>query len=551
MVAVSLDLHRHRSTIRPFPSNTIVVVWSTIPPAPQASAAGVRTLTILQQLQQMPSVSAIHFVTLSPSVPKPGALVSTWTSEEKAILATVKNLTAQGIQFHHVPVNREEAIRQFLQETLPQAAPNPPSFYCHFFDRFYAEEMYAHAVHRYPPPNMTKDSVLMVLDMQDMHSLRQARQQAVEEWYQQHHCPDGSVSTLEDTLKASMTALPDTTNRNLLRELASIHRMDMTWVCSPYEKNLLVERYGMASRKLVVAPLLGDVCGGSKDITDNNQIDSNENSDDIDDESIFLRRRDFCFVGGFRHKPNVDAVDHLMRLWPDIRQEIMTRTKDEPVLRIYGAFLTAPLQERWTRQLQKSVHSSGKRHPKDFGIYLEGFADNLENILTSHRILLAPLTYGAGLKGKLVEAWKSGLPVVTTPVGAEGFFAGNEHTSDFPGAVVSSDEDFVQNAVQLYHDQRLWTVAHLKTTFTATSWQTRLDTSSTWPAIAEQMVEAAVGVSENRRNDITRAILWREGLRSTQHFAQYIELKEWKNSRQTKHQQLDQSDHVEQDRNIP
>ena len=43
--------------------------------------------------------------------------------------------------------------------------------------------------------------------------------------------------------------------------------------------------------------------------------------------------------------------------------------------------------------------------------------------MLSYRVLLAPLRFGAGLKGKIVDAWAHGLPVVTTPIGAEGMHA--------------------------------------------------------------------------------------------------------------------------------
>ena len=60
------------------------------------------------------------------------------------------------------------------------------------------------------------------------------------------------------------------------------------------------------------------------------------------------------------------------------------------------------------------------------GIFLKGHAPSLD-ILRSYRVLLAPLRFGAGLKGKIVDAWAHGLPVCTTPIGAEGMFA-PDHT---------------------------------------------------------------------------------------------------------------------------
>ena len=65
--------------------------------------------------------------------------------------------------------------------------------------------------------------------------------------------------------------------------------------------------------------------------------------------------------------------------------------------------------------------------PQASGVHVKGFAPSL-NIMQQYRVCLAPLRFGAGLKGKIVDSWAHGLPVCTTPVGAEGMFPPTSQT---------------------------------------------------------------------------------------------------------------------------
>ena len=70
------------------------------------------------------------------------------------------------------------------------------------------------------------------------------------------------------------------------------------------------------------------------------------------------------------------------------------------------------------------------------GRHVKGFAPSLD-ILHKYRVCLAPLRFGAGLKGKILDSWAHGLPVCTTPVGAEGMFPATSHTPEgFPDTQV-------------------------------------------------------------------------------------------------------------------
>ena len=70
------------------------------------------------------------------------------------------------------------------------------------------------------------------------------------------------------------------------------------------------------------------------------------------------------------------------------------------------------------------------------GVYVKGFTAFLD-IMQQYRVCLAPLRYGAGLKGKIMDSWAHGLPVCTTPVGAEGMFPATSQTPEgFPDTQV-------------------------------------------------------------------------------------------------------------------
>lgn len=427
--------------------------------------------------------------------------------EARAITETVEQLQRQGVQFHFVPANREDAARAFLQDF----AQHEDRLLC-LFDRFYTEEMYSHFVHRYAP------NATLVLDMQDMHSLRRKRQRAVQTMA-------SNSDSLESGLHAAQEALPCAEDKDLLREMASIHRTDLTLVCSSYEKTLLQEHYGLLPHKLVTAPLLGNMrptCCPSTPTWD--------------------ERTDVCFVGGFRHDPNIDAVDQLMRLWPRIRKKIQgqnSQQSDLPCLKIYGAYLTPALRQRWHARL-KQCASTTFQSLEDIGVSFVGFNSNLEDALLRHRLLVAPLRYGAGLKGKLVEAWQAGLPVVTTHMGSEGLFENPHRPRFFPGRVVDTDEAFIQCVVDLYVSETAWDQAVKFTQFPVAEpfvegnhpktngdrWQTRVDNATSWEYVSRCLVETMTTLSERRQRDIVQAILWREGTRSTEYFSRYIEQKE-------------------------
>lgn len=144
--------------------------------------------------------------------------------------------------------------------------------------------------------------------------------------------------------------------------------------------------------------------------------------------------------------------------------------------------------------------------------------------LRKRRVLLAPLRFGAGIKGKIVDAWRCGCPVVSTPIGAEGMMdTGTEYTDNWGGSVVSATDDFVDAAISLYTTNTSWSKAQT----TAISLVNKLfNKESNFKLIHPAVENAMISLNERRADDITGAMLWHQSNRSTEYFSKWIELKE-------------------------
>jgi glycosyltransferase involved in cell wall biosynthesis len=260
------------------------------------------------------------------------------------------------------------------------------------FDRFMMEEQFGWRVAENCPEAMR------VLDTEDLHCLRLARQKAFKENRQ-------------------------FTNNNLLeeeaakREIASILRCDISLIIAEYELELLHSIFKIDSKLLYYLPLLLDPIPIST----------------IQKLPLFEDRKNFVFVGNFLHEPNWNAVQYLKEtIWPLIRKQM-----PEAVLQIYGAY---PSQK--VLQLHQ---------PKQ-GFYIMGRANEAQDVVRNAKVVLAPLRFGAGIKGKLVEAMQCGTPSITTTIGAESM-SGN---LPWNGFIADEAPVFANKAVELYQNKILW-----------------------------------------------------------------------------------------------
>lgn len=144
----------------------------------------------------------------------------------------------------------------------------------------------------------------------------------------------------------------------------------------------------------------------------------------------FEQRKNIFFVGGFGHLPNVDGVLWFVKeVWPLVKSEI-------PGIKFIIAG-SNPSQEI-------------KNLAIDNDIIIKGYIadDELEKLYTTCKIAVIPLRYGAGVKGKTVEAMRYGIPLVTTSFGVEGL------PGDFSFLKITNEsQSFANLIIDMYHDE--------------------------------------------------------------------------------------------------
>lgn len=208
---------------------------------------------------------------------------------------------------------------------------------------------------------------------------------------------------------AGDAALLRAAERTRMQELATVAAADLTLVVSETERALL--REAAPTAPVALLSNLHAVAGPGQ---------------------AFTQRRDLLFVGGFRHPPNVDAVAWCVE---EILPRVLAR-KPELTLHIVGA--DAPPR----------IAALGARP----GVRLHGHVPDLTPFLDGCRIALAPLRFGAGVKGKINQSMAHGQPVVATACAVEAM-----HLRDGEDVLVAdSAEAFAAAVLRLYDDAALW-----------------------------------------------------------------------------------------------
>jgi hypothetical protein len=128
------------------------------------------------------------------------------------------------------------------------------------------------------------------------------------------------------------------------------------------------------------------------------------------------------------------------------------------------------------------------------------------------------LRFGAGIKGKIIDAMLCGTPNVTTPIGAEAMHG--DHS--WPGAVTRTAQEFADCAVQLYRDEALWNVA--RQTGESLLAQ-RYQQSEHGPALIEKIQFYKAHLTQLRKENFVGNMLRHHHHKSTQYMAQWIEAK--------------------------
>lgn len=349
-------------TFRAMEKKQHVLIIGYVWPEPDSSAAGRRMMELISLFQ-----SRGWKVTFASASAKTEHMV---------------DLTEWGIQTVNIAIN-SSSFDDVVADLQPSVV---------MFDRFVTEEQFGWRVAEQCP------DALRLLDTEDLHCLRKARQKAIE---------NGNEFSRHDLLTAKIAK----------REIASILRCDLSLIISEAEMDLLQHVFEIDPHILHYLPFLLDPVG---------------------DEAMqswlpYASRNHFVTIGNFRHAPNWDAILYLKKqVWPRIR-----KTLKRAQMHIYGAY---PSPKAW------------ELHSPENGFYIEGRAENAGEVVGGAKVCLAPLRIGAGLKGKLVEAMQCGTPSVTTPIGAEGL------AGDLPwsGKIAENIEEIVNGAVRLFTNQSEW-----------------------------------------------------------------------------------------------
>lgn len=356
-----------------------------------------------------------------------------------------QDLGALGINCQAIQVN-DDAFDDFITDLQPDIV---------MYDRFMMEEQFGWRVHQACP------QALNILNTEDLHFLRNAREQALKN--------DRAVDT--QLLHSEMA----------IREVSAILRSDLTLMISDAECELLQEHFQVPGYLLHHIPLFYS------------------ESDMASQPLAFEQRQHFITIGNFRHQPNWDAVLWLKQdIWPKIRARL-----PEAQMHIYGAY---------------PPKKATQLHNDKQGFMVLGWAQDAKAVVSQARVCLAPLRFGAGIKGKLLEAMLCGTPSVTTDIGKEGI----TDASNWPGLIANSVAEIVESAVSLYNDQQAWQAAQLtgfeliKDKFLAPQNQ---------QGLVSAIINARQQLESNRLANFTGLMLRHHQHRSTEFMSRWITAK--------------------------
>ena len=325
------------------------------------------------------------------------------------------------------------------------------------FDRFMTEEQYGWRVSEKCP------SALKILDTEDLHCLRKGRHQAFK---------DGHV--FNDNYLYNDFAK---------REIASVLRCDLTLLISEFEMNVLIKKFDIKSSQLYYLPFL------VKEIS----------KSEIQTYPSYEERQTIVTIGNFMHEPNWQAVLKLKNnIWPKLR-----RLLPHVQLHIYGSYVS---------QKATQLHN-----PKEH-FYIKGFANSVDEVMQNAKICICYLPFGAGLKGKVLDAMKNGTPCAMNNIASEGMFGNN-----LPNGIIEDDVNlFIEKAANLYKNKTLWTnfqnngIQALNARFNTTAFAT---------LFIRHVAHLQKHINDHRQQHFLGQILQHHTMQSSKYLSKWIEEK--------------------------
>ncbi len=398
-----------------------LLIIGTVWPEPTSSAAGTRMMQIIDLFLQA------HWEICFAC---PAA------ESEFSVSMSDRNIRKEIIELN------EDSFDEFVTEFNPDAV---------LFDRFMMEEQFGWRVAQNCP------DALRILDTEDLHFLRIARQEAVK---------DGRTIELSD-LK----------NETAKREIASMYRCDLSLIISSYEYELLQSIIQLDASLLYYLPMqAGKMPVGNKS---------------------FEERSGFVTIGNYRHPPNSDSVKYLKtEIWPLIRQAL-----PNVEMHVYGSYPSPAMLQL--------------NHPAS-GFYLHGRANSVEEVMQDARVCLAPLRFGAGIKGKLIDAMRCQTPSVTTQIGAEGMHDGLE----WNGFIEDDPKVFAEAAITLYSNENMWNDASKQGKFLIEKCYQSNEKVLGFLSRINELIETR---NEHRNQNFIGAMLMHHTLQSTKYLSKWIQ----------------------------
>lgn len=327
--------------------------------------------------------------------------------------------------------------------------------YIVLFDRFYTEEQFGWRVAEVCP------NALRILDTEDLHFVRKVRQQAQKEGKEK-------IDLFSNLAK---------------REIASIYRCDFSLIISEVEMQLLQEKFKMDVSLLFYLPFLCQKISHSKK------------------ESLptFEERTNFIFLGNYKHQPNLDAILYLKEtIWP-----ILSKTLPKAELHGFGAYVSPQI---------KQLHNPKER------FFIRGWVEDAFKEVQKAKVMLAPLRYGAGLKGKLIQAMQSGTPSITSTVGAEGI-PGDYFWSGF---IENNPDAFSEKAKELFTNKLIWQQAQ---TNGFTILEKRFTKENFANNLLKKIETTLLDLKKHREDNWIGSLLAHHSMQSTKYFSKWIEEK--------------------------
>ncbi|WGS63621.1 glycosyltransferase [Vibrio lentus] len=321
------------------------------------------------------------------------------------------------------------------------------------FDRFMMEEQFGWRVEKVCP------NAFKLLDTEDLQFLRNARHEAVKK----------EAELTKAHLYSDLAK----------REIAAIMRCDLSLIISSYEMDLLQSEFNIDPKLLHHLPFMVDL----------NTLPESTKS--------FEERKHFMTIGNFRHAPNWDAVLQLQKIWPKIRKQL-----PDTELHIYGSY--------------PPPKATALHNPKT-GFHIKGWAKDAQEVMEQARVCVAPLRFGAGIKGKLLDAMKLQTPNVTSEIGSEGMLPQGD--LQWPGAVADDIDEFVEQAVGLYKDEEKWLKAQ---TQCHSILEAHYEQNQLGDTLIERLTALESDLESHRLDNFFGSMLKHHSMASTKYMSQWI-----------------------------